>query len=43
MLADPAVAGPLLSFFIDAVSERDESLLDELERLIREKRRDEGA
>lgn len=41
MLADPVGAGPLLSFFIDAVSRRDESLLDELERLIREKRRDE--
>lgn len=43
LLADPAEAGPLLSFFIDAVSERDQSLLDELERLIREKRKDEGA
>ena len=43
MLADPAGAGPLLSFFIDAVSQSDEALLDELERLIREKRKDEGA
>lgn len=41
MLADPGGAGPLLSFFIDAVSRRDESLLDELERLIRQKRNDE--
>ncbi len=41
MLADPAGAGPLLSFFVDAVSSRDEALLDELERLIREKRREE--
>lgn len=41
MLADPAGAGPLLSFFIDAVSSQDDALLDELERLIREKRRDE--
>lgn len=41
MLADPAGAGPLLSFFIDAVSSQDEALLDELERLIREKRKDE--
>lgn len=41
MLADPAGAGPLLSFFVDAVSSRDEALLDELERLIREKRQDD--
>ncbi|MDQ3068548.1 MAG: BlaI/MecI/CopY family transcriptional regulator [Acidobacteriota bacterium] len=41
LLADPAGAGPLLSFFVDAVSARDESLLDELERLIREKRKEE--
>jgi predicted transcriptional regulator len=30
---------PLLSSMVDAVSERDRALLDELERLIREKRR----
>jgi predicted transcriptional regulator len=30
---------PLLSSLVDAVSERDRALLDELERLIREKRR----
>ena len=30
---------PVLSSLVDAVSERDRSLLDELERLIREKRR----
>lgn len=30
---------PLLSCFVDAVSEKDRSLLDELERLVREKRR----
>ena len=41
MLADPAGAGPLLSFFVDAVSRSDEALLDELERLIREKRKEE--
>lgn len=41
MLADPAGAGPLLSFFVDAVSRSDEALLDELERLIREKRRED--
>jgi hypothetical protein len=41
MLADPAGAGPLLSFLVDEVSRRDEALLDELERLIHEKRREE--
>jgi predicted transcriptional regulator len=30
---------PLLSSLVDAVSDRDRSLLDELERLVREKRR----
>jgi predicted transcriptional regulator len=30
---------PILSLLVDAVSERDRSLLDELERLVREKRR----
>ena len=30
---------PILSSLVDAVSERDRSLLDELERLVREKRR----
>ena len=30
---------PILSLLVDAVSERDRALLDELERLIREKRR----
>ena len=30
---------PLLSSLVDAVSERDRALLDELERLVREKRR----
>jgi predicted transcriptional regulator len=30
---------PILSSLVDAVSERDRRLLDELERLIREKRR----
>lgn len=41
MLADPAGAGPLLSFFVDAVSRSDDALLDELERLIRQKRKEE--
>jgi predicted transcriptional regulator len=43
MLNDPAGAGPLLSFFVDAVGARDEALLDELERLIREKRREDAS
>jgi hypothetical protein len=30
---------PLLSSLVDAVSDRDRALLDDLERLIREKRR----
>ena len=30
---------PILSFLVDAVSDRDRSLLDELERLVRQKRR----
>lgn len=35
----PGVSGhPLLSFFLEAVSRRDEALLDELERLVREKK-----
>ena len=33
---------PLLSSLVDAVSDRDRALLDELERLIREKRRSNG-
>jgi BlaI family transcriptional regulator, penicillinase repressor len=33
---------PILSSLVDAVSERDRALLDELERLIREKRRTMG-
>jgi predicted transcriptional regulator len=32
-------AEPMLSCFLDELSRRDESLLDELERLVREKRR----
>ncbi len=42
MLADPAGARPLLSFFVDAVTDRDQTLLDELERLIREKRKEDA-
>lgn len=36
----PASARPLLTSFVDAVSRRDALLLDELERLVREKRRE---
>jgi predicted transcriptional regulator len=35
-------AQPVLSCFVDAVSQRDLQLLDELERLVREKRRQSG-
>ena len=41
ILADRKGAGALLSFFVDAVGNEDEALLDELERLIRERRKDE--
>ena len=30
---------PILSFLVDAVSDRDRALFEELERLVREKRR----
>lgn len=39
LLADREGAGALLSFFVDAVGEQDEALLDELERLIQQKRK----
>ncbi|HEX2442631.1 MAG TPA: BlaI/MecI/CopY family transcriptional regulator [Vicinamibacterales bacterium] len=39
-LEHPTAAQPILSSFIDAVSSRDERLLDELDRLIRQKRRE---
>jgi predicted transcriptional regulator len=35
-------ARPVLSCFVDEVSRHDERLLDELERLVREKRRQQG-
>ena len=41
MLSDPQGAGALLSYFVDAVGDTDQALLDELERLIREKRGEE--
>jgi predicted transcriptional regulator len=37
-----ANAEPLLSFFVEEVSRQDDRLLDELERLVREKRRKLG-
>lgn len=40
--SSPASARPLLTSFVDAVSRRDALLLDELERLVREKRREAG-
>jgi predicted transcriptional regulator len=42
-LLSGASAGPVLSFFVDEVSRQDERLLDELERLVREKRRQQGS
>jgi predicted transcriptional regulator len=39
LLQDRSEPLPILSSLVDAVSERDRALLDELERLIREKRR----
>jgi predicted transcriptional regulator len=41
ILGSPASSGPLLSFLVDAVSRHDRALLDELERLIAEKRREQ--
>jgi predicted transcriptional regulator len=38
-LLQGAGAEPILSFFVDEVSRQDDRLLDELERLVREKRR----
>jgi predicted transcriptional regulator len=38
LAAEPGRLGPLLSFFVDAVSERDRELLDELEALVRARR-----
>lgn len=35
---DPGALRPLISLFVDEVSRRDESMLDELERLIRQKK-----
>jgi predicted transcriptional regulator len=38
-LLQGSAAHPILSFFVEEVSRQDEKLLDELERLVREKRR----
>jgi predicted transcriptional regulator len=40
---DPRDAEPVLSSLVEAVSEKDRALLDELERLVREKRREQAA
>ena len=43
ILLGPGVAArPILSFLVDVVSRRDRALLDELERLVREKRREQN-
>ena len=39
---DSASARPVISTFVDAVGQRDAELLDELERLVRERRRRRG-
>ena len=39
-LLEGANAAPILSFFVEEVSRQDNRLLDELERLVREKRRE---
>jgi predicted transcriptional regulator len=40
LLTPGAAVGPILSSIVDAVSDRDRAALDDLERLVREKRRD---
>jgi predicted transcriptional regulator len=37
--AEPASLRPVLSYFVEAVESRDQALLDELERLVRARRR----
>jgi predicted transcriptional regulator len=41
ILGPGVVPRPLLSFLVDAVSRRDQAVLDELERLVQEKRREQ--
>ena len=41
-LLERSAAEPVLSYFVDEVSRRDARLLDELERLVQEKRRERG-
>src|SRR5258705_10076463 len=41
-LLQGSAAEPILSFFVEEVSRQDDRLLDELERLVREKRRQQG-
>ncbi len=40
---DSSAVGPLLSFFVDAVGDRDHELLDELEALVRSRRAEIGS
>jgi predicted transcriptional regulator len=42
-LLQGSAAQPILSFFVEEVSRQDDRLLDELERLVREKRRQQGS
>jgi predicted transcriptional regulator len=40
LAGDPTALGPLMSFFVEAVSDRDRELLDDLEALVRSRRAD---
>jgi predicted transcriptional regulator len=42
-LLQGSAAQPILSFFVEEASRQDDRLLDELERLVREKRRQQGS
>jgi predicted transcriptional regulator len=40
LASDPTALGPLMSFFVEAVGDRDRELLDDLEALVRSRRAD---
>ena len=40
LASDPTSLGPLMSFFVEAVGDRDRDLLDDLEALVRSRRAD---
>jgi predicted transcriptional regulator len=40
LAGDPTALGPLMSFFVEAVGDRDRELLDDLEALVRSRRAD---